>query len=110
MWDEQSLFEEPIEAWINGPVVRTLFAYHRGNFQISEIPIGVPAKLSAEQKETINAVLNFYGNKTGQQLVEITHLEDPWKIARTGMSYDERGERIISLESMMEYYTSIADR
>ena len=79
------------------------------NTFVNTLPI-VPAKLSAEQKETINAVLNFYGNKTGQQLVEITHLEDPWKIARTGMSYDERGERIISLESMMEYYTSIADR
>ena len=40
VWDEAPLFNEKIEAWVNGPVVRELFAFHRGAFQIGSIPIG----------------------------------------------------------------------
>ncbi len=32
VWDEKPLFEENIEAWANGPVVRDLFYYHRGRY------------------------------------------------------------------------------
>ena len=108
VWDEKPLFNERIEAWVNGPVVPDLFAFHRGLFLISSIPIGVPGHLSKIQRETINAVINFYGKKTGQELVEISHLEAPWKLARNGMDRDERGNAEISLESMAEYYTSIS--
>ena len=110
VWDDAPLFHERIEAWVNGPVVRELFAYHRGIFQINTLPIGVPKRLNSTQKETVDAVIDFYGRKTGQQLVEISHLEDPWKLARRGMDKDERGETEISLESMAEYYTSISLR
>jgi len=110
VWDEEPLFSERIEAWINGPVVRELFAFHRGVFQIDSIPIGIIGHLSKKQTETIDAVIDFYGKKTGQELVEISHLEEPWKLARKGLARDERGETEISLESMAEYYTSISVR
>lgn len=110
VWDDAPLFPERIEAWVNGPVVRELFSYHRGIFQITSLPIGVPERLNSTQKETIDAVIDFYGKKTGQQLVEISHLEAPWQLARRGMDKDERGETEISLESMAEYYTSISSK
>lgn len=110
VWDDAPLFPERIEAWVNGPIVRELFAYHRGVFQISSLPIGVPELLNSTQKETVDAVIGFYGKKTGQQLVEISHLEDPWKLARIGMDKDERGETEITLNSMAEYYTSISKK
>ena len=50
VWDEKPLFVEDIEAWANGPVVRELFDYHRGMYEISAMPIGNPRLLNQEQQ------------------------------------------------------------
>jgi len=107
VWDEKPLFNEPIEAWINGPVVRKLFYYHQGSYIITSMMHGNPAILRQEQKETINGVLDYYGDKPSQWLIDLTHMEKPWKSARKGMPDTERGNRVISWDSMAEYYTSI---
>lgn len=107
VWDEEPLFHEPIEAWINGPVVRKLYNYHRGMFQISAVLTGNANLLNDEQKETIDSVLEFYGDKPAQWLIDLTHNEAPWKEARRGMDSTVRGNRAISLESMAEYYSSL---
>ena len=36
VWDEKPIFEERIEAWASGPVVRELYEEHRGMFIISD--------------------------------------------------------------------------
>ncbi len=107
VWDEQPLFEEVIEAWANGPVVRDLFDYHRGMYEISSIPIGNPRLLNNVQQETVNAVLGYYGDKSAQWLIELTHMEDPWVQARKGLPPLERSNRVISLDTMADYYSSL---
>lgn len=107
VWDEKPLFREQIEAWANGPVVRELFAFHRGMFQISSVPIGNPDLLNNEQKETVEAVIDYYGDKPSQWLIDLTHMEDPWKKTRAGLPISVRSNRIISLEDMAEYYSSL---
>lgn len=107
VWDEKPLFEEDIEAWANGPVVRELYNYHRGQYSISSVLTGNPDVLNQEQKETINAVLEYYGDRSSQWLTALTHMEDAWRIARRGMSGMERGNRVIKLDTMAEYYSSL---
>lgn len=107
VWDEKLLFKENIEAWANGPVVRELFAYHRGMFQISSVSIGNPDLLNDDQKETVDAVIEYYGNKPSQWLIDLTHMEDPWKKARVGLPVSSRCDRVITLEDMAEYYSSL---
>ena len=107
VWDEEPLFEENIEAWANGPVVRDLFDYHRGMYEISAMPIGNPRLLNQVQQETVDAVLEYYGDKSAQWLIELTHMEDPWVQARKGLPKLERGNRIISLDAMADYYSSL---
>ncbi|TGK11360.1 DUF4065 domain-containing protein [Leptospira fletcheri] len=111
VWDDESLFNEKILAWANGPVIRELYDYHKGNFSINSKRFryahGNLRNLSKEQKLTIDAVLNAYGNLSGQQLSQLTHNERPWSIAREGLSAGERGERIITLDSMVEYYSAL---
>lgn len=108
VWDEKPLFEEAIEAWANGPVVRELFDYHRGMYEISEMPIGSPRLLNQEQQETIDAVLEYYGDKSAQWLIELTHMEDPWVQARKGLPKLERGNKVISLDTIADYYISLS--
>ena len=107
VWDEKQLFEEDIEAWANGPVVRDLFDYHRGMYEISEMPIGNPRLLNQEQRETVDAVLDYYGDKSAQWLIELTHMEDPWIQARKGLPKLERGNKVIPLDTIADYYSSL---
>jgi uncharacterized phage-associated protein len=107
VWDDAPLFEERIEAWANGPVIRDLFEYHRGQYSISKLNVGNPDALSAKQRETIDAVLEFYGDRNSQWLIDLTHMEDPWKNARKGLSQTERGNKEITHASMAEYYSSL---
>ncbi|RKU13139.1 hypothetical protein C6503_16315 [Candidatus Poribacteria bacterium] len=107
VWDEKQLFEEDIEAWANGPVVRDLFDYHRGMYEISAMPIGNPRLLNQEQQETVDAVLDYYGDKSAQWLIDLTHMEDPWIQARKGLPKLERGNRVISLDAIAHYYSSL---
>lgn len=107
VWDENPLFMEDIEAWANGPVIRELFNYHRGHYSIGNVTIGNADTMSLTQKATIDAVLDYYGNKSAQWLIDLSHMEDPWKNARAKMNDFERGNRVISLESIAEYYSSL---
>ena len=108
VWDGKPLFEEKIQAWVNGPVVRELFDYYRGEYLITRLPKdGQISNLSVEQKETILAVLKSYGDKSPQWLSDLTHMEKPWKNARKGLPDDVLTSREISLADMEEYYTSL---
>ena len=109
VWDEAPLFQESIESWANGPVIRELFNYHCGMFDIEKVLTGNPALLSAEQVETIDAVIEFYGDKQAQWLIDLSHSEEPWQQARRGIEETERGSRSIPLESMANYYSSLMD-
>lgn len=107
VWDDKPLFRETIEAWVNGPVVRDLYACHRLRYAISSISHGNVRELSDTQKETISAVLHYYGDKSSQWLSDLTHMEDPWKKAREGLAENERGRKVITHASMAEYYSSL---
>ncbi|WP_286137662.1 Panacea domain-containing protein [Gabonibacter massiliensis] len=109
VWEEKPIFKERIEAWANGPVVRELFLFHRGMYSISywDLSNGNENALNNTQKETINDVIDFYGDKEAQWLIDLTHSEAPWQNARLGLKQLERGNNEITLDSMAEYYSSI---
>jgi uncharacterized phage-associated protein len=106
VWDEEPLFPEPIEAWANGPVVPALYSRHRGQFKVSTVD-GYPSDLTDTQRETIDIVLRFYGDKSSQWLSDLTHKEDPWIDARQGLALGQRGNQEITHAAMAEYYGSL---
>ncbi len=112
VWDEEPLFDEEIEAWANGPVVRELYQAHRGRFILTgpdDIRAGDPGALTPGQQATVNAVLASYGEQSAHWLSELTHNEDPWRKARerAGLGDRDRGNAVISLDSMFEYYDGL---
>lgn len=109
VWDEKLLFRCKIEAWANGPVVPALFKAHKGKFTVTarDFPQGKMGNLKKVDKETINAILEYYGDKSAQWLIDLTHLEDPWREARKGCKVGERCTNEITPALMMEYYSGL---
>lgn len=107
VWDEQPLFDNRIEAWANGPVVPALFDAHRGEYYVSEETRGNCGRLSKEAVETIDAVLDVYGDKSSQWLSDLTHREKPWLDARRGIPDGTRSSAEITHGAMADYYSSL---
>lgn len=108
VWDEEPLFKAPIQAWANGPVVPALYKLHRGKFKVDSWPEGDWRKLTKDERETVNAVLDYYGPKTAQWLSDLTHNEKPWREARGSLPPGERGSQEITIASMDEYYSGLS--
>lgn len=109
VWDAAPIFKDEIEAWANGPVVPSLYAEHRGRFWINaaDLKKGASKNLTEDEKETVDAVLETYGDQTPQFLSELTHREPPWADAREGLRVGERSRRPITNAAMVEYYESL---
>lgn len=107
VWEERPLFPERIEAWANGPVVPDLYFAHRGEFTVADEPRGRPQHLNADQKQTIDAVLKFYGDKSAAWLSDLTHREAPWRHARQGIPDGVRSNAEITHGAMADYYGNL---
>ena len=107
VWDEKPLFQARIEAWANGPVIPFLYQKHRKEFILSKWPWGNPDNLNSDERETIDAVLKAYANKSSQWLSDLTHIEAPWRDARQGIPDGERGSEVITHATLAEYYGSL---
>ena len=107
VWDETPMFDEDIEAWANGPVVRELYEAHRGKFTVSSLSSGRIGALTDDNRDTIDAVLKHYGERSGQWLSDLTHLEAPWRDTRAGLPDGSSSSRVIAHSAMAEYYSSL---
>ena len=108
VWDERPLFDDRIEAWANGPVCPVLYNRHRGQFLVQAKHIGGdPSNLDETALETIDVVLDYYGDKPAQWLSDLTHSETPWADAREGLEPGARSGRPITHAAMAEYYGSL---
>ncbi|MFC2003077.1 Panacea domain-containing protein [Chloroflexota bacterium] len=107
VWDEAPMFAEKIQAWANGPVVRKLYDQHTGSFQVTSLRRGNPDNLTTTQKETIDAVLEGYGNRSARWLSDLTHMEEPWGMTRKGLREGATSEREIKHETLYNYYSSL---
>jgi uncharacterized phage-associated protein len=110
VWDEAPLFADKIEAWANGPVVYSLFERFRGLYHIyPHSKIGDSSNLADSQRETLDAIIRDYGPKDSHWLVELTHLEDPWRQARqrAGAMPGQKCREEITHADMAEYYSGL---
>ena len=108
VWDDAPLFDEEFHAWANGPVCKELFYKTQGKYSVCAADeTGGEGNLTADQKDTIDSVLEHYAPHDAQWLSQLTHMESPWKDARTGVPMGVGCDTIITKESMSEYYGSL---
>lgn len=69
------LFDEPIQAWENGPVVRKVY-HSKNNNEFDNMPV---ANLDENVIRVLQIVNSVYGVLTTDELIKQTHKETPWK-------------------------------
>ncbi|MEX3643997.1 Panacea domain-containing protein [Mycolicibacterium porcinum] len=109
-WDGQPMFEDEIAAWANGPVVYSVFDNHRGKFKIGSWRHGDATTLTEDERETVNAVLGYYGKLTGQELSDMTHAERPWLEARGNLPVGAYSSQPIDLDVMQDFFGDLASQ
>ena len=107
--NDRPAFYERIEAWVHGPVVPAAFYEYR---HFGWNPIEVPSdeiSLTDDEVTHVEAVLNAYGEFTATQLELLSHDESPWRIARGTLDQKEPSKAEITLASMKEFFSKLAD-
>ena len=102
----EKLFNDPIEAWVHGPVVATLYSKYMGNGyeKISKLQAHTMGDMSEELKDVLDQVWGAYGHLDGNQLEGLTHSERPWIEARGELTPFERSNNRLSDKTIFEFY------
>ena len=95
------LFTERISAWDMGPVVGQLW-----NAERSAEPGGTHRELSEAELNTVGYVMSRYGALTGRDLENLTHSEQPWRLANAGRQPHQSVP--IDIEWLRQYFSSEA--
>lgn len=107
VWDGMPLFNEQFEAWRDGPVSPKLHQankYQRDNSLSTQLPGGDPNRLNPDQQAIVDAVLDYYGDRSRDELIELSHA-DPWTIARGDCGPHEKCYTPISVAHVRKYYS-----
>jgi uncharacterized phage-associated protein len=97
---ECSLFKNDFEAWVHGPVSRTLYKkYPYAGMELLE-PIDKNIALDKNTIDFLEEVYCVFAKFTGNELEAMTREELPWTNARGNLDPWEPGTTIISNEDM----------
>lgn len=104
------LFEDPIEAWIHGPVIPSVYVQFKeyGWNNIPKVMDFDESVFPLEVLDVLNQVWDVYGGYSGNQLEAFSHREDPWIQARKGLSSEESSDVQLSDRVIFEYFNKQA--
>jgi len=107
----QTIFNEPIEAWIHGPVVPSIYRrFKKYGFGLIE-DAGSEDLLSLKGiKSVLDEVWRVYGKYDAGYLELLTHSEDPWIFARNDLDTKKASKAVISIDSMLHFYTTLLNK
>ncbi len=106
---KKPLVEEEFEAWVHGPVLRSLYNRFRDyGWQPILEEVSMP-KVSKKQEKHLREVYEVFGGLSAFELEKMTHDEEPWLKARKGLAPDESSNNRIKKSVMYSFYKSVAD-
>ena len=98
----KKIFDEQPEAWIHGPVFRTLFNSMKNYKNFSNLEDVKP--MGKSNSEFLDKIYDVYGKYSGNELERMTHSELPWREARHGLQPHEFSQNKIEDRDIMKCY------
>lgn len=75
--DRGSLFDEPIEAWAHGPVVKNVWEYYKDDSY--HLKVESPSvSIDPQDRDLLENVFQTFGQYSAWGLRNLTHSESPW--------------------------------
>jgi uncharacterized phage-associated protein len=104
-WTGRPLFQEPIQAWDDGPVAPHLYRVnkHEAGPMSTQLPGAAVENLHPDAVKIVDSILDFYGQQNREALIELTHGEAPWRDAYAVCRNTE-----ISRRAMLRFYTKLS--
>ncbi len=70
VWDNAPLLDSDIQTWANGPDCPDLYELHKGKYGLCPTDIeGDASRLAEDERDTVDAVLKYYGARSGHYSV-----------------------------------------
>ncbi|MDD2548437.1 MAG: DUF4065 domain-containing protein [Candidatus Pacebacteria bacterium] len=109
VFNNKPLFDEEIEAWVHGPVVRSIYFKFKDNGfnPIKDFDVEKVKEIDEDTISLLDEIWRVYGKFDAEYLEMLTHNEKPWQEARDGFSPYVHSEKKISLKSMKKYYSEL---
>ena len=111
IFEGESFILEPCEAWKFGPVFPSVYEKYR-EFGKQEIKLNlskdyISELLSEEEKTVTDFVMNTFGIYNAWFLKDLTHLEEPWIVARKGLAEDDASRNQMDEEIISNYFAKM---
>ena len=99
----KKIFDEQPEAWIHGPVFRSLFNSMKSK---SFLDLSKVENICESNTKFLNTIYSVYGKYSGNTLERMTHSELPWKEARKGLAPYEHSQNKIKDSDIIKCYSN----
>jgi uncharacterized phage-associated protein len=109
--DGKKLFEDEIEAWRFGPVIRDIYDLYKefsANPIVEQVDKKYAVYLKQEDREFMNEFLGEFMDYSASSLVNMIHHERPWQEAFD--KDDPMPSSVISADSMYHFYLDLYER
>lgn len=109
---QKYLFDTDCCAWVHGPVYEEIYYKYRSYTYnpIAETQAFDEYALSEDEKSVVDCVAKYLCCYSGKILEAFTHTEAPWIDARKGLQAEDRSKRLISKESIKNFFNKIIDK
>jgi len=103
----RKLFYEPIEAWVHGPAIPSLYrrfkAFESSSIQQTGLE-EIKLPFNEKERKFLKNIWNVYGKYDAEYLEALTHSELPWQEARRGLNLGDHSSNKINLSIAKNYY------
>ena len=114
VWTGEYLFDEDFYAWNNGVICNELQAFYeklqeldnRFFYILKEDFVDLQCNLSNDEKDSINKVVDIYGDLNADSIRQNVLSEEPWKNAYEKYDNNTNTPSVITKRSIFEYFAS----